>query len=146
MMDTATIDFHFNVEHGIAYACRVLRKARGAGKTALVYSQDEERLAKLDLALWTFSALDFLPHVGLPSPLAARTPIWLSRSADEGGRDLLLLLDDAPAPQFESWFRRFERVIDVVSTDPQDRARARARFKTYRDAGLAPVAHEIGAA
>jgi DNA polymerase-3 subunit chi len=145
MADTPTIDFHFNVDQGIAYACRVLRKARSANKTVLVFSQEQQRLARLDLALWTFSPLDFLPHVGWPSPLAARTPIWLSGTAVDGERDLLLLLDDAPAPRFESWFHRFERVIDVVSTDPEDRARARARFKTYREAGFNPVAHEIGA-
>ncbi len=145
MADTSTIDFHFNVDHGVAYACRVVRKARSAKKTVLVFSRDAERLARLDLALWTFSALDFLPHVSWPSPLAARTPIWLSGTATEQERDLLLLLDDAPAPQFQKWFPRFEKIIDVVSTDPQDRAHARTRFKAYRDAGLNPVAHEIGA-
>jgi DNA polymerase-3 subunit chi len=69
----------------------------------------------------------------------------LSATPADRERDLLLLLEDAPAPQFETWFRRFEKVIDVVSTDPEDRVRARARFKVYRDAGFNPVAHEIGA-
>jgi DNA polymerase-3 subunit chi len=146
MADGRTIDFHFNVDHGVAYACRVLRKARAAGKTALVFSRDAERLARLDQALWSFSALDFLPHVRWPSPLAARTPIWLAREALDEPRDLLLLLDDEAAPDFAAWFPRFEKIIDVVSTEEDDRARARARFKTYRDAGLVPVAHEIGAA
>jgi DNA polymerase-3 subunit chi len=146
MAEKPSIDFHFNVDHGVGYACRVLRKARAAGKTAYVYSRDAERLARLDLALWTFSPLDFLPHVGWPSPLAARTPIWLGARPAEQPRDLLLLLDDEPAEQFGDWFARFERIIDVVSTDPADRVRARARFKTYRDAGFTPVAHEIGAA
>ncbi len=139
------VDFHFNVDHSIGYACRVVRKARSAGKTVLVFSRDDERRSRLDLALWTFSALDFLPHVELPSELAAVTPIWLSPTMPDAGRDLLLLLDDEPLPQFDSWFPRFEKVIEVVSADPEDRALARRRFKAYRDAGLAPVAHEVGA-
>jgi DNA polymerase-3 subunit chi len=149
MADAPTIDFHFNVDHCINYACRLLRKARGAGKTVLVYSEDPEPLARLDLALWTFSALDFLPHVTLPSALATQTPIWLSRSPAAPAappRDVLLLLDREPAPDFTSWFPRFARVIDLVSTDPDDRAQARMRFKTYRDAGFTPVAHDIGSA
>jgi len=77
------IDFHFNVDHPVNYACRVVRKARHAGKTVLVYTRDAPRQARLDLALWTFSALDFLPHV------------------------------------------------------------ARQRFKSYREAGFAPLAHEV---
>jgi DNA polymerase-3 subunit chi len=140
------IDFHVNVEHRVHYACRVVRKARSAGKTVLVYSRDDERRARLDLALWNFSALDFLPHVTLPSPLAPQTPVWLSAAPAEAPRDLLLLLDDAPAPDFARWFASFERVIEVVSTQADDRARARARFKAYRDAGFTPVAHEVGSA
>jgi DNA polymerase-3 subunit chi len=146
MPEAPSIDFHFNVDQGVAYACRVLRKARGAGKTVLVASRHPERLARLDTALWTFSPLDFLPHVGLPSPLAARTPIWLSAGPVADGRDLLLVLDDEPAPDFAAWFARFEKVIELVSTDPDDRARARSRFKAYREAGFAPIAHDIGAA
>jgi len=145
MSETPTIDFHFNVDHCVPYACRVVRKARSSGKTVLVFCRDEERRSRLDLALWTFSALDFLPHVDLPSPLSAATPIWLSATPTDAPRDLLLLLDDEPAPQFATWFPRFERVIDVVSVEPAERARARARFKTYRDAGFTPMAHEIGA-
>jgi DNA polymerase IIIc chi subunit len=33
-------------------------------------------------------------------------------------------------------------VIEVVSRDEADRARARSRFKAYKDHGFAPVAHE----
>jgi DNA polymerase-3 subunit chi len=139
-----SIDFHFNVDHGINYACRVVRKARAAGKTVLVFARDADRRARLDRALWTFSALDFLPHVTLPSPRAAQTPVWISGEPAAEPRDLLLLLDDEPAPDFRNWFTRFERIIDVVSADADDRARARSRFKAYRDAGLSPLAHEVG--
>ncbi len=139
-----TIDFHFNVDHRIGYACRVVRKALGAGKTVLVFSRDAARLARFDLALWTFSALDFLPHVDAGSPLADQTPVWLAHTPIESARDVLILLDDAPAPQFDAWFPRFARVIDIVSGDAEDRAQARVRFKTYRDAGWSPVAHEVG--
>jgi DNA polymerase III subunit chi len=145
MADTPAIDFHFNVDHCVNYACRVVRKARTAGKTVLVFSRDQQRLSRLDLALWTFSALDFLPHVGLPSPLAARTPVWLSRTPPDEPRDVLLLLEDEIAPDFAGWFMRFQRVIDVVSIDPAERALARTRFKAYRDAGFTPATHEIGA-
>jgi len=138
------IDFHFNVDHPLIHACRVVRKALGSGRTVLVFSRDSQRLARLDSALWTFSALDFLPHVYADSELADRTPVWLSMTPVEGReRDVLLLQDDETAPQFESWFERFERVIEIVSGEDEDRARARARFKAYREHGFAPRSHEI---
>ena len=138
------IDFHFNVDHPLIHACRVVRKALSSGRTVLVFSRDSQRLARLDSALWTFSALDFLPHVYADSELADRTPVWLSMTPVEGReRDVLLLQDDETAPQFESWFERFERVIEIVSGEDEDRARARARFKAYREHGFAPRSHEI---
>lgn len=140
-----TIDFHFNVDHRVNYACRVVRKARAAGKTVLVFARDAERRSRVDVALWTFSALDFLPHVTLPSPRADQTPVWICGEPPPQPRDVLLLLDDEPAPDFVHWFEQFERVIDVVSSDADDRARARSRFKVYRDAGWSPLAHEVGA-
>lgn len=143
MADAPKIDIHFNVDHSVNHACRVVRKARAADKTLLVYCRDAQRLARLDQALWTFSALDFLPHVSLPSTLAPQTPIWLSATPAGAVRDVLLLLDDEVAPDFAGWFARFERVIDIVPADADERALGRARFRSYRDAGFEPVAHDI---
>ncbi len=140
------IDFHFNVDHPILHACRVVRKALGQQRTVLLFSRDAQRLSRLDAALWTFSALDFLPHVYADSALAASTPVWLGLDATpERRRDVLVLMDDDVVPDFESWFAGFSRVIEIVSGEADDRARARLRFKAYRDRGFAPRAHEIAA-
>jgi DNA polymerase-3 subunit chi len=139
------IDFHFNAEHRLHYACRVTRKARAAGKRMVAYTRDAERLAQFDTALWTFSALDFVPHVYADSPLAAATPVLLTLDAGQApASDVLLTLDDEPPPGFVELFARYERVIEVVSRDEDDRVRARARFKRYREHGYGPVAHEVG--
>jgi len=138
------LDFHFNVAHRLQYACRVVRKARAAEKTVLVYAQDADRLSRFDAALWSFSALDFIPHVWADGPLAPVTPVWLSTVPVHAPRDVLLVLEDAPVPDFAVWFPTFERVIDVVDQDPTQRNLARARFKLYRDSGLAPQAHDMG--
>jgi len=138
------VDFHFNVDHRLQYACRVVRKARGAGKTVLAYAREPDRLARFDAALWTFSALDFLPHVYADSPLADSTPIVLTLSAEPApGRDVLLNLDDGTPPDFDRWFTRFERVIEVVSLDEVDRRLARARFNAYREAGIEPTTFKV---
>jgi DNA polymerase-3 subunit chi len=142
----ATLDFHFNVPDRVEYACRVVRKARSAGKTVVAWTADAERLARFDAALWTFSALDFLPHVYADAPLAGETPVLLTLDAQRAPQaDVLLLLDDAPPPAHAALFARYERVIDVVSRSEDERSAARARFKAYRDEGLAPTAHDQAA-
>jgi DNA polymerase-3 subunit chi len=142
----AKLDFHFNVPDRLEYACRVVRKARAAGKTIVAWTADADRLARFDTALWTFSALDFLPHVQVGSPLAPETPVLLTGDAQRAPQaDVLLLLDDAPPPGHAELFARYERVIDVVSRDEAERGAARARFKAYRDEGLEPTAHDQAA-
>lgn len=134
------IDFHFNVDHRVHYACRVTRKARAAGKRVVVFARSAERLAQYDSTLWTFSALDFLPHVYVGSPLAPSTPILLALDhAAAPASDVLLTLDDDTPPEFAELFGRYERVIEVVSLDDADRARARARFKAYKAQGFQPT-------
>jgi DNA polymerase-3 subunit chi len=135
------VDFHFNVDHRLHYACRVARKARGANLTVLAYARDADRMARFDTALWTFSALDFIPHVYADSPLAVQTPVWLSLTAS-GQRDVLLNLDD-DMPDAD-WSARFDRVIEVVSRDEADRLAARSRFRTWRERGVTPITHEVG--
>ncbi|MCA3222644.1 MAG: DNA polymerase III subunit chi [Burkholderiales bacterium] len=137
------IDFFFNVEHRLHYACRVVRKARAGGKSVLAYARDADRLARFDTALWTFSALDFLPHVYADSPLAGSTPVVLSLTPGGAARDVLLNLDDEAPPEFDRWFAGFERVVEVVSRDDGDRVAARGRVKRYRTAGLVPTLHDV---
>lgn len=138
------VDFHFNVDHRLQYACRVTRKARAAGKTVLAYAREPDRLARFDAALWTFSALDFLPHVYADSPLATDTPIVLTLSARAAPRrDVLLNLDDETPEDFGTWFAQFERVIEVVSQDEAERLQARARVAAYRAAGIDPTMHKV---
>ena len=132
------------MNHRLHYACRVIRKARAAQKRAVVYSTQADRLAQFDSALWTFSALDFVPHVYAGSPFAATTPVILARDTGSApDSDVLLTLDDEVPPDCENFFARFERVIEVVSCDDEDRQRARARFKSYRERGFQPNAIEV---
>lgn len=141
------VDFHFNVEHRLQYACRVIRRARAADCRVLVFARDTDRLARLDTALWTFSALDFVPHVYVDSPLAGRTPVLLATSPAGAapGAAVLVNLDDEVPPDPASLGSRFERLIEIVSRDDDDRRRARDRFRVYRDAGLQPQSHDRSA-
>jgi DNA polymerase-3 subunit chi len=141
------VDFHFNVEHRLQYACRVVRRARAADCRVLLYSRDADRLSRLDTALWTFSALDFVPHVPVDSPLADRTPVLLASSLTDAatGCAVLVNLDDEVPPQLPSLDGRFERLIEIVSRDDDERRLARERFRLYRDAGFEPQAYDRSA-
>ncbi|PIT80801.1 DNA polymerase III subunit chi [Limnohabitans sp. JirII-31] len=138
------IAFHFNAPDKLAYACRLLRKAVASGAKVVV-TGDETSLQTLDTLLWTFSALEFLPHCRADSPLEQRmvSPIVLAAQIDGNEalphHQVLLNLSDAVMPGYE----RFERTIEVVTLDEQDRQNARQRWKHYADRGYAITRHDL---
>jgi DNA polymerase-3 subunit chi len=136
------IDFHVNAPSKLAYACRLARKAYGAGARMVFYAADERVLAQFDRALWTFSTLDFIPHCRVRDRLADVTPIHLAAAADVEHclhHDLLVNLDR----EQPSSFARFERLIEVVGADDEDLAAARARWKFYKDRGYPLDRHDL---
>jgi len=137
------IDFHFNVPDRLTRACRIVGKAWRAGCTVLVWSDDEERLAAFDHLLWSEPRAAFIPHVRMHDPLAAQTPVLLSHeSTDAPTPDVLVNLGERTPPQFA----RFERVIEIVGLDEQERAAARERWRLYRDHGYPMTRHDAGGA
>jgi DNA polymerase-3 subunit chi len=140
-----SVAFHFNAPGKLAYACRLLRKAAASGSTVAVLG-DETALLKLDELLWSFSALDFVPHGRIPTLSSTQrelTPIWLCTSVEDGqGRQVLINLTPAVPENFE----KFERVIEVVSQDEADRQSARLRWKNYSERGIDIVRHDLNLA
>ncbi|MFZ6647343.1 DNA polymerase III subunit chi [Undibacterium sp. TJN25] len=134
------IDFHSNVPDKIAYACRLIRKARAAKCRIVVFDSDRAQLERLNQALWTFSEQDFLPHVMAGDPLATQTPVVLSASDDAEfpHHELLINLTS----QTPGSFARFERMIELVSTSEQDTLSGRERYKFYQQRGYA-LTHSV---
>lgn len=136
------VDFHFNVPDRLRYACLVARTVYRRGLTLAVWTADTKRLRMLDSLLWRFDDLAFLPHTRAGGPLAAETPILLSNRLSELKGDVLLLLDDELPPDWENAFGNFSRIIDVVSTEPNELQASRARYKAYKAAGVELSAYD----
>ena len=138
------VAFHFNVPEKLAYACRLLRKATGAGSRVVV-TGDAEMLRSLDIELWTFSPLEFIPlcHAAAAEPqVLAASPVVLAETArGTPHQDVLVNLGN----RIPDGFERFERLIEVVSREEGDRQDARARWKHYADRGYAIKTHDLGA-
>lgn len=134
------IDFHSNVPDKLAYACRLVRKARAAACRVVLLAKDRGQLAALDDALWTFSELDFLPHVMAGNALAEKTPIILAASdAVEVPHHHILINLSETTP---AHFARFERMFEIVSADDADKAGGRERYRFYQQRGY-PLTHFV---
>lgn len=133
------IDFHTNIPDKVGYACRLVRKARGADQKVVVYA-DPDQLAALDEALWTFSEQDFLPHVMAGDELAAQTPVILTDDEDAALPHHQVLVN--LAPHTPAHFARFERMFEIVSTDEDDKLSGRERYRQYQQRGY-PLTHFV---
>lgn len=134
------IDFHSNVPDKISYACRLVRKARAADCRIVLLVKDRNDLATLDEALWTFSELDFLPHVMANDELAATTPIILTdNDTAELPHHHVLINLSANTP---AHFARFERMFEIISMDDLDKNEGRERYRFYQQRGY-PLTHFV---
>ena len=135
------VDFHFNAPDKLQYVSRLVRKAYRSGQRVVVFA-DPATVEALDRTLWTFSPLDFIPHVRADDPLAAQTPVILcSAPCDTPHADVLVNLS-IETPGF---FSRFERLIEVVTAADEDRSQARERWRFYRDRGYPLQSHDLAA-
>lgn len=137
----AAVEFHTGIADPVHFACRLLRKAHRAGAHVLV-TAPEPVLAALDEALWTFESQEFVPHVRVPGPAAAlapRTPVWLATALPTaGGRPRVLVNLGAEPPADAA---DFDRVIEVVGTEPDAVRGGRTRWQHYAAWGVKPVHH-----
>jgi DNA polymerase-3 subunit chi len=108
----------------------------------IVVTAEADVLRELDVALWTFSPLEFIPHCGTSagSVMAGASPVMLTGDARGSPHSQVLVNLGEHVP---AGFDRFERLIEVVTLDDADRQQARGRWKHYTDLGYAIVRHDL---
>ncbi|MES2952277.1 MAG: DNA polymerase III subunit chi [Pseudomonadota bacterium] len=134
--------FHFGAPDKLAYTCRLLRKAIGSGAKVVLVA-DADVMAQMDADLWALSPAEFLPHclATANASVQSRSPLVLVTDAGHAPQQsgvLVNLMDTVP-----QGFERFERVIEVVSTDATDRDRARRRWRQYTERGYTITRHDL---
>lgn len=136
------IEFHINAQDKLAAAVRLIGAAYQTGKRVLIFAPERGVASRIDHMLWTTPALSFVPHVAAASPLASQTPVIIAASLDDVEHDQVLVNLDGELPPS---FARFERLVEIVGTDEDDRVPARNRFRFYRERGYPMTTHDLSA-
>jgi DNA polymerase-3 subunit chi len=134
------IDFYFHVENKLQTACALSTKAYARGLRVLAFCADAEESGKFSRLLWTTPAISFVPHCAPDDPLATVTPVIVDHDGSNLLHDQVLINLRNESPSF---FGRFERLIEIVSLDEEDRQLARGRYKFYRDRGYELQIHDM---
>jgi len=126
------IDFYHYADDKLRFACRLAAKACEQSSRIVVWSDDADLLGRFDRDLWTFQSTRFVPHCWAGSSLAAETPVILATSDGQLPHHDVLLNLGAEWPPF---FSTFERLLEIVATDEEDKAKARSRYAFYKKRG-----------
>ena len=135
-----SIDFYFNAPDRLQVACRLAGKALAQKQRLLVYAPDAGTASGIDRMLWTWPAVGFVPHCAVHDRLAAETPVLIGAGEEipDGCEVLLNLAANCP-PHFE----RFARLLEIVSTDEQEKQAGRARYRYYQERGYKISSHDL---
>lgn len=136
------IDFYFNAPSKLDVIRKLVVKASQAGSSVLLYTQDAALQQQVDLYLWISQTLSFIPHVSCQHPLAKQTSILIGDDASLLAKPDVLINLDMGVPDC---FARFNRLLEVVAEDAEDRELSRQRFRFYRERGFNLITHDLKA-
>lgn len=134
------VDFYTGSPDKLRTACQLSHKAMQSGVRAVISVPDADTTDALDKLLWHYPATAFIPHSRgdagateqMPVLSLSKWPVILDHGGDQfPHHELLINLHDECMP----YFSRFERVIEIISSDAEDSRIGRERFKFYRDRG-----------
>lgn len=134
------IDFYSNAEPKLQVACQLATKALLQQLRMVIYAPEETLARNIDKLLWTYQASGFVPHCMASHALASETPVVIVIEDGEAPHHQVMLNLHRESPPS---FSRFERLIEVVSTDEDDRRLARDRYRFYRDRGYEIHHHDL---
>ncbi len=135
-----SIDFYFNAPDRLQVACRLAGKALVQKQRLLVYAPEAQTASRIDKMLWTWPATGFVPHCMAHDALAAETPVLIAAGEETPPGCALLLNLGAECPPH---FARFERLLEVVAADEEDKKAARARYRFYQERGYRIASHDL---
>jgi DNA polymerase III subunit chi len=126
------VDFYTGSADKLHTACQLSHKAMQNGMRTAISLPDAATCDALEKLLWHYPATAFIPHCRSDAEDAEQMPVVLNHVDEKfPHHDLLINLHNECVP----FFSRFERVIEIISSDAEDSRMGRERFKFYRDRG-----------
>ena len=118
--------------------CELARRAFDSGQPTLILTRSFDEAERLDEKLWEFDENAFIPHQIAGDDDDAITPVLIvPPDTLTPDRTLVINLREDCAPGL------FERVLEVVPADENERLGSRKRWTTYKAAGFEVAKHDM---
>lgn len=123
------------------FACRLAEKAVALGHRVLIQTDSSASARQLDDLLWQFKPASFLPHAQISAASGPVTePVCIASDPslmNEG--DMLINLGTQACQVPE----QFNRINEILSSDPDVLKAGRASYRYYQSKGLQPETHKL---
>lgn len=138
LSDTEVLFYHLEQQGLEKVLPSLVEKTLERGWRAVVQAGSAERLAAIDLALWTYKEDSFLAHGAAKDGHAAEQPVYLTTGPETpNGAGVRFLVDGAEAETFSG----FVRIVYMFDGNDADAvAKARAQWTAAKGAGC-PVTY-----
>lgn len=110
----------------------LVQKALVKGHSVTVLAESEQVASVFSESLWRSNPTSFFPNVLASHALAKETPVVMDWQEKQLCQDDILI--NLTQKQLTT-FSRFRQLIELVSTEEQDKELARQRYIFYRDRG-----------
>jgi DNA polymerase-3 subunit chi len=138
------IDFYIlsnpDAKAHFAFACRLIEKAYKNRHRIYIHTDNQQDAHHLDEMLWTYREDSFLPHNLYGDGPEPAPPIQIGFNVTpEKHRDILINLSN----QVPDFFKQFNRVLELVGSEPSIQEAGRERFRSYRTHGIEITTHKL---
>jgi DNA polymerase-3 subunit chi len=135
---TEVLFYHLELQTLEKVLPSLVEKTLERGWRAVVQSGSQERLAALDLALWTYKEDSFLAHGTAKDGFAAEQPVYLTTTGETpNGAGVRFLVDGAEAESFSG----FVRIVYLFDGNDEAAVKiARSQWTVAKGAGC-PVTY-----
>lgn len=142
----ARIDFYIlnqeDFKSKLHFTCKIIQKIHDLNLKVLVRTPDSAKSEIMDRLLWTFRQNSFIPHTifSTDGVLWTDYPIQISHEhhcPDEA--NVLINLQE----ETDEEYLKYERIVELVGNNQEDKINARKRYRYYRDQGIEPHSHQV---
>ena len=112
------------------FACSITGKAWSKGNRVHIHTASEQAATMLDNLLWTFRDISFVPHELFAKDQTEDAPVTIGYGPDYPNRSQVIINLDNSVPEFVA---KFERIVEIVGGDENNKRYARQRYRQYRD-------------
>jgi DNA polymerase III subunit chi len=127
-----SVDFYFNVIDKEKLVSNLVQSALKKSRQITIFTQDEPSAQQVSANLWQQEAESFIPNVLANHDLAKLTPVLIDWRVETVMQDDILINLQSQQLMF---FTRFNRLLEIVGEDEEDKTQARKRYSFYRDRG-----------